>query len=624
MSWSGRTGSWARICGIGLVVSALAATAPPAEAAAGAERPTPKADAVEASDLRAARAVFERNLQAIRDKDTKAYLSCYLESERLVRTGPGGSELGYAGLAAGAGQGWPDHIAADEMRLTWMRAGLVYGTYRYRVRYGREEVSGISERVFVGTPAGWKIAISTAFAAPPGVPPPALALVGATLLDGRGAAPIADSVVVLREGKVECAGSRAACPLPGPPAAIDTLDARGLWITPGLIDAHVHYSQSGWADGRPDAIDARDRFPYEKTVADLAAHPERFGRSEVCSGVTATFDAGGYAWTLGLPAASEDDSTMPRIKAAGPVLSTVNLPINLPGESQVLEIGSAGAAQAAVRYLAARGAGAVKLLYVVPAGGNAATFAPIAEAAGGEAKRAGLPLVVHAQGLAEAKEALKAGAKLLVHGVHDLPLDDEFLAAAKASGAVYCPTLTVALGYQRMFESASTGGYPQVDDPNQCLDPGTVAKVVETSNLKTALDAEGVRRLVARNAERDRIRSANLKRAAEAGIPIAMGTDAGNPLTLHGPSVYAEMEAMQKAGLSPSEVLRAATLGGALALGREKELGTVEKGKLADLLLVAADPTADIASLRRLRYVVRGGVLRSIEELSALAKTVAP
>src|SRR5688572_7132131 len=83
-----------------------------------------------AADLAAARALFERNLQAIRDKDTAAYLSCYLESERLARTGPEGFELGYAGLAASAGQGWPDHIAAEDLRLTPVQPGLVYGTYR--------------------------------------------------------------------------------------------------------------------------------------------------------------------------------------------------------------------------------------------------------------------------------------------------------------------------------------------------------------------------------------------------------------------------------------------------------------------------------------------------------------
>jgi len=102
-----------------------------------------------------------------------------------------------------------------------------------------------------------------------------------------------------------------------------------------------------------------------------------------------------------------------------------------------------------------------------------------------------------------------------------------------------------------------------------------------------------------------------------------MGTDAGNPLTLHGPSVYAEMEAMQAAGLSPLQVLTASTRGGAAAMGRAKDFGTVEKGKLADLLIVAADPAADIANLRQVRYVVRGGAMRSLQELKALATTAA-
>jgi hypothetical protein len=100
-----------------------------------------------AEDLASAKALFEKNLQSIRDKDREAYLSCYLESDRLVRTGPDGFQLGYSGpqgLAATAGEAWPDHIAADDLRLTPVRPGLVYGTYRYRVRYGKDEVAGIS------------------------------------------------------------------------------------------------------------------------------------------------------------------------------------------------------------------------------------------------------------------------------------------------------------------------------------------------------------------------------------------------------------------------------------------------------------------------------------------------
>ena len=154
-------------------------------------------------------------------------------------------------------------------------------------------------------------------------------------------------------------------------------------------------------------------------------------------------------------------------------------------------------------------------------------------------------------------------------------------------------------------------------------DPGaeTRAKVAETAQTASPVGPERVKALEARFGEGERIAAANLKRVAEAGIPIAMGTDAGNPLTLHGPAVYAEMDAMQAAGLTPMQVLTASTRGGAAAMGREKDLGTVEKGKQADLLIVAADPTADVANFRKVRWVVRGGVVRSIEELHALATT---
>jgi len=99
-----------------------------------------------------------------------------------------------------------------------------------------------------------------------------------------------------------------------------------------------------------------------------------------------------------------------------------------------------------------------------------------------------------------------------------------------------------------------------------------------------------------------------------------MGTDAGNPLTLHGPSVYAEMEAMQAAGMSPSDVLVASTRGGALAMGRLEQIGTIEPDKVADLVVVEADPTKDIANLRQLRYVVRGGVVRTVGELKPVGR----
>src|SRR5205085_4601340 len=145
--------------------------------------------------------------------------------------------------------GWPDTIDASDIHLLRVQDGVVYGTYRYRVRYGTDEHSGISERLFLRTPNGWKIAITGAIDAPPGTPAPPRAIVGATLIDGRGGAPVANANVIIRDGKIECAGTNCAVP-----EGVTVVDAKGMWIAPGLIDAHVHFSQTGWADARPDAL----------------------------------------------------------------------------------------------------------------------------------------------------------------------------------------------------------------------------------------------------------------------------------------------------------------------------------------------------------------------------------
>jgi imidazolonepropionase-like amidohydrolase len=111
------------------------------------------------------------------------------------------------------------------------------------------------------------------------------------------------------------------------------------------------------------------------------------------------------------------------------------------------------------------------------------------------------------------------------------------------------------------------------------------------------------------------VASANLLQLHQAGVPIALGTDAGNPMVLHGPSAYAELEAMQAVGLLPMDVLVAATRNGARAMGREQDLGTVEAGKVADLLVLDADPSADIANFRKLRQVIRAGVVHDRSDL---------
>lgn len=497
-----------------------------------------------------------------------------------------------------------------------MKPGVVYGTYRYRVRYGKDESSGISERFFVKTGSGeWKIAVTTAFENPPGTPPPPLALVGATLVDGSGAPPVPNAVVVIRGGEIDCAGTATECQAPDD---IAKLDVSGKWLTPGLVDTHVHFSQTGWCDARPDALDLREAHPFEKVHARLRAEPETFFRSWLCSGVTGVFDVGGMSWTTALPARTDRDGRAPAVRVAGPLLSTISHEIlNLPADKQLVHISDEKTAREGVRYLAAIGSSAIKVWFI--------RREPAAEAAvlaaGDEARKVGLPLIAHATSLETAKIAVKAGAKLLVHSVDDADVDEEFLATAKAAGTSYCPTLTVRSGYVRLQESAASGTPPPVDDPNGCVDPATLERVRSTAGA--TLPDEQKERMAAykARAEAGHAQSKkNLLAVHRAGIPVVMGTDAGNPLTLHGPSVYAEMEAMQSSGLTPMEVLVASTSTAAAALPSGEKLGAIVKGRSADILVLAADPTVDIANMRRLEWVVRGGVARSVEELSAVVK----
>ena len=564
-----------------------------------AQRPaSPRPDTVEA------RAVFEANIDAIHRRDRARYLSYYLDTPAFARNGPGGLDLGYAPMAAQRDTTWPDSLIATDLRLIPIRPGVVYGQYRYRVTQRGETSNGTSERIFVRTPRGWRIAVSTAFAAPRGTPTAPVALVGATLVNGTGGPPVPDAVVVVERGRITCAGSRAGCAIP---AGIDTMSLRGSWIIPGLIDAHVHFSQTGWVDGRPDAQNVTDRYPYDRTVAELESRPERFLRAYVCSGVTAVFDVGGYPWTWALRQHAENDPLAPHVAAAGPLLSTVDHPIlNLPDTRQIFQITGDSIARAAVRAHVARGTDAIKIWYIVPNGADTTVLKALVRAVADETHRLGARLIVHATGLWEAKDALRAGADVLVHSVTDRPVDDEFLTLARERRVIYVPTLTVFDGYRQVRLRHFEPHYPL-----DCVDAGTIAKARSTDLIplpatwtpdSSARQSQVVSGLLAQGL-------ANLLTVFRAGITVAMGTDAGNPLTLHGPSVYWEMEAMQQAGLAPSDVLLAATLNGARAMGRERDIGTVEAGKIADLVVLGSDPLAGTRNLRDIRYVMRAGSL---------------
>ena len=426
------------------------------------------------------------------------------------------------------------------------------------------------------------------------------ALVGGTLIDPR-KAPVANASVVVRNGRIVCAGTRANCPVP---SGARIVNVSGKFITAGLIDAHVHYSQTAWVDGRPDAVDLRAQFSYDSTVASLERNPAPFDRAWLCSGVTAVFDVGGFPFTIPMARAHESQMLAPRMAAAGPLLTSRAHWLILPFAQQFVPMTGDSIVRATVGALAYMGASAIKVWYLQLADSLQPHARDMLMIAGEAAKRARVPLIVHATQLPRAKEALAAGARVLVHSVETAEIDDEFIAAARKNGTIVIPTLTVREGYA----DVGLGRSPAARYPLQCVDAVTRSKLERVLPEATRARLAAAARSGTWDAARKTM-DLNLRKLRDAGIPIAMGTDAGNPGTAHGPSIYREMEAMQAAGMTAREVLLSATLVAARAMGRESDLGSVDRGKHADLVIFDADPSADIANARRVRMVMRGGTL---------------
>src|SRR5204862_289449 len=197
--------------------------------------------------------------------------------------------------------------------------------------------------------------------------------------------------------------------------------------------------------------------------------------------------------------------------------------------------------------------------------------------------------------------------------VWSAPVDEEFLALARRAGAIYVPTLTVPDGYGQV----TARHFLPDRGALVCVDRATRSKAFATDTVALAQRAPlslrqrlgRIVRSIAPDLGGGRRRdqgSLNLKRVFDAGIPVALGTDAGNPLTLHGASVFRELEAMQASGLAPRDVLVAATRNAARALDLDST-GTVTGGAVADLLVLDADPLADIRHLRDIALVIHRG-----------------
>jgi imidazolonepropionase-like amidohydrolase len=205
-----------------------------------------------------------------------------------------------------------------------------------------------------------------------------------------------------------------------------------------------------------------------------------------------------------------------------------------------------------------------------------------------------------------------------VHGIISDPVDDEFISLMKKNGAVYITTHAI-------FEAAADlGGWARREAsfdvrgliPREVFEVGTNPATVRQweARLDNLSEAKGKLPIL----------RANLKKLHDAGVLTVLGSDtssagSGSGLVL-GLASQLELTLLVEAGLTPREALQAATINAARMVGREREFGTVEQGKLADLLILEADPLADIGNVRRIYRVVKGGVVYDPAELLRATK----
>ncbi len=440
------------------------------------------------------------------------------------------------------------------------------------------------------------------------------ALVGAHLIRGDGSPSVSDGVLVLEGETIACAGTRAECPVP---EGAEVLDYSGRYIMPGLVDAHVHFSQTAWIDGRPDVMYLYENYPYSAVFEGLSEDAEGYLASYLCSGVTAALDVGGFAWSIGFAERARDRSDAPFVLASGPLLTPMAPPVyeTETGEAMMIGLGSPDEARAAVRQIAGAGASLVKLAFSTPPGEREAEWIALLHAVADESHVQGLPFVVHAPEPIMAEASVRAGAHMLVHNVEGVPVTAELAVLIAEHGTIVTPTIHAMPNWSRAMRAAINLTSPDVDDPNGCLDQATkarlegISEIVKPEGAPPIMNEQQIAFMEARDQVAIGLSQANLRALYDAGVTIALGTDAGNPLTWHGVGVIAELEAMQQAGIPARDLITMATLNGARAMGGADEFGDLASGMRADLVILAADPTTDISALRSIEGVMRRGEL---------------
>ncbi len=399
-----------------------------------------------------------------------------------------------------------------------------------------------------------------------------------TLIDGTGRPPVAGISVMVRGDRIVQIGRgpfAMTMEYPGP----RTIDGSGKYLIPGLWDVHVHLS-GGRGRGGPD-FDAGIR----------ALH------GFVYSGITSIFDAGNSPdFILSLRQRErEGEIVSPRIFATGPLVTT---PGGHGGGRGMTLIDSWPEAIEALDAHIELQPDMVKFTFDEHGWGTRPLIPLLDPDLMGRAGRYfnehGIRTTVHISHEYRAIQAIEAGIDTLAHPIIQGPVSDDFVQLMASKKVPMVSTLTIGEGYSRLVE------HPEfLDQPlyRAVYDADAIER------LKTTVrDQYAARAWTTWMKVMTPVAQENLRKIVAAGGVIVLGSDQSA-----GPQTHRELELMVEGGIPALEAIRIGTLNAAIFMGRERDMGSIEVGKLADMVLLAADPLADISNAASIEIVIKGG-----------------
>jgi imidazolonepropionase-like amidohydrolase len=383
-----------------------------------------------------------------------------------------------------------------------------------------------------------------------------VAIVGATLIDGRGGAPLLDAVVVVRGEKIVAVGGRAAVSIP---AGAEVVDAKGFTLLPGLIDSHFH-------------IDGNDPLP-----ALYLTH-----------GVTSVRDPG--QWTEAYDVARKGPAAIPRLFLCGPHLDSP--PAAYPADSFIVR--DAEETRNAVNRFADEGASGIKVYYRLPL--------VLIRVAVETAHARGLPVTSHLE-IVDATDAIRAGVDGVEHatsfGTALLPLRE----AEKYRQAVLADNNARREGRYRVWSMVDLDS-PRANAVYKLIvDRGTVV----SPTLAVFERQPGDKDTTEMHVRAFKQMEAFVGHAFRAGAHVVVGSHSDVPHAKRGWAYQREMELLVDSGLTPMQAIVAGTLENARFFHASDRLGSIEVGKLADLVLVEGNPLRNISDMRRVKRVMLNG-----------------